>query len=408
MATKLSDSVNSGGKTLGNTALFKVSSVTRSLPVLVTDAGAYLQSGTILKGTAMDPYPDAKDVLKRAFIEEDPITWNNDVVTTPIKANVRNIKYLNGLYLSFGASGNTMATSPDGITWSSRTIGINVTDVEYAVGLFVAVGDSGGVATSPDGITWTTRAAFSSPTYKNLTSICYGNGVFVAVGQNCTLVTSVDGITWFSGVGGTGTATPAFTAVEFIAGNFIAVATNEYETNTIFMSKDGSVWLPNTTLGSVSVYSGAPTNIVAGNGRILILGHMSNLIYSDDNGVTWKSTALNSIMRSLRISSVAYINGAFVAAYNTNGSTSIYLAMSYDGITWKVIPVPTGMIGFSPYFQPASVVRDGLVEFFTQAVTTSGGSTYINRRLRPNLYQGIGSPVKTSFNTDVIEYIKIK
>jgi len=52
---------------------------------------------------------------------------------------------------------------------------------------FVAVGDSGTILTSPDGVTWTTRT--SGTTYY-LTAVTYGNGTFVAVGENGTILQS--------------------------------------------------------------------------------------------------------------------------------------------------------------------------------------------------------------------------
>ncbi|MDC1474504.1 hypothetical protein N8350_02710, partial [Candidatus Nanopelagicales bacterium] len=56
-----------------------------------------------------------------------------------------------------------MMTSPDGITWTSRTAtAANYwRSVTYGEGLFVAVASSGAdrVMTSPDGITWTSRTA---------------------------------------------------------------------------------------------------------------------------------------------------------------------------------------------------------------------------------------------------------
>jgi hypothetical protein len=53
-------------------------------------------------------------------------------------------------------------TSPDGITWTSRTSGAGANRVNgfgFANNLYTAVGNGGYVATSPDGATWTARSS---------------------------------------------------------------------------------------------------------------------------------------------------------------------------------------------------------------------------------------------------------
>jgi hypothetical protein len=70
-------------------------------------------------------------------------------------------------------------------------------------GLFVAVSNTGTISdrvmTSPDGITWTSRTSAADNAW---TSVTYGNGVFVAVSSNSgtgnRVMTSPDGITWTS------------------------------------------------------------------------------------------------------------------------------------------------------------------------------------------------------------------
>jgi hypothetical protein len=80
-------------------------------------------------------------------------------------------------------SGNRVMTSPDGITWTSRTsAGDNDWfSVTYGNGLFVAVASSGSgnrVMMSSDGITWISRISAADSSW---TSVTYGNGIFVAV-----------------------------------------------------------------------------------------------------------------------------------------------------------------------------------------------------------------------------------
>jgi hypothetical protein len=79
-------------------------------------------------------------------------------------------------------------TSPDGITWTSRTSAADNSwaSVTYGNGLFVAVSYSGTgnrVMTSPDGINWTSRTSAADNFWYGVT---YGDGLFVAVSSSGT------------------------------------------------------------------------------------------------------------------------------------------------------------------------------------------------------------------------------
>src|ERR1700681_346926 len=101
----------------------------------------------------------------------------------------------------FIVGGDVIATSSDGVTWTTQAdpfgnTGINA--LAYGAGLLVAGGgdaDLGGsLATSPDGTTWTLRSASWSP--EQINAIIYANGLFVAASSGGYLATSTDGITW--------------------------------------------------------------------------------------------------------------------------------------------------------------------------------------------------------------------
>ncbi|MHB8523417.1 MAG: beta propeller repeat protein [Limisphaerales bacterium] len=99
------------------------------------------------------------------------------------------IAYGNNQFVAGGWYGPV--TSPDGITWTSRTSGTSnpLYRIAYGNNQFVAVTGFGGtIVTSPDGITWTSRAS----TGNFLSAIAYENNQFVAVGSGTT-VTSPDG-----------------------------------------------------------------------------------------------------------------------------------------------------------------------------------------------------------------------
>jgi hypothetical protein len=62
-----------------------------------------------------------------------------------------------------GTGGATIATSPDGITWTARAnpLNENVRGIGWHQGVWIAAGTGSGfaVATSEDGITWTGRSS---------------------------------------------------------------------------------------------------------------------------------------------------------------------------------------------------------------------------------------------------------
>jgi hypothetical protein len=112
-------------------------------------------------------------------------------------------------------------TSPDGITWTSRTAAAanNWKAVCFGNGVFVAISTNGTdrVMTSPDGITWTSRTNATE-----MYAVCYGYGLYVATGFG-TLRVSTDGITW-AAVTSPISGSRTIQAVGFGNGIFVATA----------------------------------------------------------------------------------------------------------------------------------------------------------------------------------------
>jgi hypothetical protein len=146
-------------------------------------------------------------------------------------------------------------TSPDGITWTTRsTSGID--NEWYSVcwgaelGLFCAVGKSGTgnrVMTSPDGITWTTQTSASD---NNWTDVCWSPelSLFCAVSATGTgnmVMTSPDGITWTTRTTATGTV--SWWGVCWSAELGLFCATGQYTTSAVMTSPDGITWTTRTT-----------------------------------------------------------------------------------------------------------------------------------------------------------------
>jgi hypothetical protein len=108
-------------------------------------------------------------------------------------ANLSSGGWRNGLHV---AVGDTILTSPDGVTWTGRPRAkqVPLASVVYGAGMWLAVG-SGSVQTSSDGLVWSLRKSNGLPEVK---AVGYGGGRFVAVGAHGVVVSSTDGVTWDS------------------------------------------------------------------------------------------------------------------------------------------------------------------------------------------------------------------
>jgi hypothetical protein len=104
-------------------------------------------------------------------------TWGTPITVAAI--NTRKIIRGPGQFVLLASSSpNRCYTSPDGTTWTARTIPLREWyDVCYAYGQYYAVSDDGFVATSPDAITWTEQTAAAANQWRGITA---WNGLIVA------------------------------------------------------------------------------------------------------------------------------------------------------------------------------------------------------------------------------------
>lgn len=106
-------------------------------------------------------------------------SWTARTIPT---ADWKSVTFGNGLFVAVAQNTNFAVSSPDGITWTSRTLpsGGDWRSVSFGNGVFVATSSGGDAATSTDGINWTART-LPSGTWLSST---FGNGIFVVVGNN--------------------------------------------------------------------------------------------------------------------------------------------------------------------------------------------------------------------------------
>ncbi len=110
----------------------------------------------------------------------------------PTSLELHDIVYGDGQFVAVGDRG-TVLTSNDGIKWSAISLGEeDLHAVAYGDGEFVAVG-RGVVMISPDAVDWTPHTVTDQPL---LYDIEFANGLWVAVGNGGYILSSPDAVNW--------------------------------------------------------------------------------------------------------------------------------------------------------------------------------------------------------------------
>lgn len=240
------------------------------------------------------------------------------------------------LFVVVGITSPRVMTSPNGITWTSRTPAVlnSWTSVCWSPELlmFVAVstsGDRNRVMTSLDGTTWTTRTSAADDAWQ---SVCWSPelSLFVAVAEigASQIMTSPNGITWTSRIAPT---TDAWSCVCWASALSLFVATARSGNGRIMTSPDGITWTSRTAAASNSWES------VCWSPQLSLLVAVSssgtgNRVMTSPNGINWTSRVTadnnwNSVCWSPERSE-------FTAVASTG--TGNRVMTSSDGITWQL------------------------------------------------------------------------
>jgi hypothetical protein len=181
-----------------------------------------------------------------------PLTWTlrGTVADTP-----NSVAYNGSNLYVVVCNAGYLYTSPDGITWTSRTSNFSADDiykVAYGNGLWVAVGTTGKISTSSDGITWTARTSnFNS---ESLYDVVYANSLWVAVGNGGGtsntggIIYSTDGITW-TRKSQSLTVGPSYYTVIWNGTNWVVGATSSTN-NYLYATTPSGTWTAGAVGGS--------------------------------------------------------------------------------------------------------------------------------------------------------------
>ena len=258
-------------------------------------------------------------------------------------------------------------TSPDGVTWTSRTTGS--ANAFYAAtmrtDLVVIAGLSGQIYTSStSGSTWSSRSAAGSSTFRGA-AYSPSLDLFCLVGDGGTVETSPDGVTWTARtLGGSSTEDMKAVAWDPVTALFCAVGGN---TNTdIQTSSDGITWVQQTPVHSTGILSGVAA--LPDTGGFTAAGTGSQMEYSAD-GTTWVDIATVGTTGADQLDFVAPIAGTTVAVDGGDVGTTEKAA--------QITPDGTAVVGlYARSFQAAVVDASAIIHGYDQyLVIGQDGST---------------------------------
>lgn len=329
------------------------------------------------------------------------------------------IAYGNGVWLGMDFLGHIIRSTDGGATWAdAATLASNDGGwqaLAYGAGLFVAVGcdDSTGkvISTSPDGLTWTSRTSTADKLWQGVT---YDGGQFVAVGGpnalfgglpgNSCVMTSSDGIAWTAQTSAGGSSF-SWRALAYGAGIYVAVAKNS--NGTLMTSPDGVTWSTLSIADASSCYG-----IIYGGGQFVISQDDATsaglTILTSPDGTTWTTqtsalpdhvtaTAYVDPCATLSVSCGSPPSGSVGVPYthtfpHTGGDT-VYFSISsgslppglaLDPATGIVSGTPTtnGAYSFTVEIQFAQVLATGDDGSFTNSkivIASKNGSIWEQR-----------------------------
>ncbi len=255
----------------------------------VSDGGRF----KITRSSELDVNPIV--TIDPNYVAPSNLTWTNRTVPGVAYVSICWSPELR-LACAFASNSTTVATSSDGVTWTTRTAPATGPWMSACwspdLNLFCAVGASVGAGnqamTSPDGINWTLRSTPNNCTWQG---VCWSPelGVFCAVASSATpsdalIMTSTDGVNW------TSSTLPVVASLQSVVwaaslGLFCAVGAG----GAIFTSPNGVTWTSQTSPTGRFINSVTWSPELSMFCAVLDLGggQFENTILTSRDGITW-------------------------------------------------------------------------------------------------------------------------
>ncbi len=228
-----------------------------------------------------------------------------------------------------------------------RPHGYNGKGLAYALNAWWMIADNGTVASSPDGITWTLRTL---PTRADLLSIASdGNQIILASeelddnGQQAsTLWRSTDGLTW--GAVSTGMSQNKF--VYYLNQRWIVLG----QGRRLSHSADGITWSTPIEIGSLN----QTLQFLLYRNNRWVVGSSGTAVYASTDLQNWAPIIVPAGMDNCR--GLGLVGDTLLGVYSLDGASKPSLLQSTDFKTWTTASAPT-----TSWVHKALAVRDSFV-----------------------------------------------
>lgn len=265
----------------------------------------------------------------------DGLTWTS--VTLPSSFAFVTGIYVNSMIILTDIAGNTVLSTDDGASFTSvgkimDSNGNSIVGYGASNGTVYGITAAGGIATTTTGTSWSWLASsvpVVSTTYLSTAPLGINGNTITVGGSGGYVYTSRDaGSTWAANhVFGTD---PWMAMTNF--GNGVFVATEQYPNNgyTLATSSDGLTWTLNSSAALEAAGPEFPVyDATAGTWVCSVEG--GTMFYSTDNATTWTQASLG----------YGEWTDASSGVFVTVGGSTDGAYRSTDGATWSLVTLPT-------------------------------------------------------------------
>lgn len=292
------------------------------------------------KGIAYSPelgkYVTSMSGTSIALISSDMASW--EIVNLPMVSDWSTVIWTGTRFAILSDVGLATVNSTDGVNWvqgGNAPTGAkrpnwagNVTNNMFVV-LFNASGTA--LISSPDGITWTSRTLPASSTWQSIA--CKGT-MFVATNAGATTASSPDGITWTAR---TGTSNTSITASDTL---FVGVKQTTASAAIVWTSTDGITWVSR----SIATVSNFQYNSVWWNGSVFIIMQTNGgvNVQTSPDGINWTAGSFVPNLGSVQTVPPAWNQGTLCFTWQVRGGAYQVGTNQNDptGTNWNVKSTP--------------------------------------------------------------------